>query len=301
MKKFFILLLLVNLVNGCGFLRATDVEFPLVQAVSHFPYFNHSTLDKNGLRVSLDLYYSNIYTYDYERTYVLDMESLGSTLGIRYGLARGITLELYYRSVAVFGGILDRLIVDFHKTFGLSEGGRNDFPRNQVNYTYKNAFSYTGSTWGQPPLVLGAVGRLYTRGNFSLNGRIALGVPLSSKPGFSSGKLFLTTGVIFLYRRGDFSLDFANHISFFKNPAWLEGVDIRGHVFHSEMRVDYKRVFAGLLYRSTPFKWAELSNGAYQVYVGVKIGKYLELSLVEEFPPNDTTPDVSFRLRINLI
>ena len=298
MKKKIVVFLLM--ISSSWFIRATDVEFPLIQSMSHFPYAHHSTLEKKDLRLTLDIFYSNIYTYDYERTRINDMETLSSTLGIRYGLTNGITLELYYRAVAAFGGIMDGLIINFHKTFGLAEGGRNDFPRDQVNYTYNDVFSYTDNTSAQLPLVLGTLARIYSSGNFHLNGRLALGIPLSSKTGFSSSKPFLTGGIILLYRKKNLSLEFSNHLSFFKNPNWLAEEDLRNQVFHSEIRLDYKRIFGGILYKSTPFKSDELSNDAYQVYLGIKIWKYFELSLVEEFPPMDTVPDVSFHLRVNL-
>lgn len=297
MKKIVVFFLMIS---SCWYIRAADVEFPLIQSMSYFPYAHHSTLEKKDLQLTLDIFYSNIYTYDYERTRINDMETLSSTLGIRYGVTNGITLELYYRAVAAFGGIMDGLIINFHKTFGLAEGGRNDLPRNQVNYTYNDVFSYTDNTSAQLPLVLGTLARIYSSGNFHLNGRLAWGLPLSSKTGFSSNKPFLTAGIILFYRKKNLSLAFSNHLSFFKNPNWLAEEDLNNQVFHSEIRVDYKRIFGGLLFKSTPFKLDELSNDAYQIYLGIKIWKYFELSLVEEFPPMDTVPDVSFHLRINL-
>ena len=137
--------------------------------------------------------------------------------------------------------------------------------------------------------------------NFYLNGRIALGLPLSSKPGFSSNKPFMTMGLILVYKRKKISINFSNHLSLFKNPNWLAAEDLKKRVFHSEIRINYKRLFGGFLYKSTPFRMNDLSNGAYQVYIGYKIWKYFELSLVEEFPPMDTTPDVSFNLKIKFV
>jgi hypothetical protein len=268
--------------------------------MSYFPYSDHHTLLKNRWRFSLNMYYSNIYMFDDARTTVNDMEMLSTTLALGYGLTNRITVELYYRVISVFGGVMDGLIVNFHDFFGLSEGGRNQFPRDLVNYSYKEAFSYEKSTMGQSPLVLGVLANLYQKKYFNLNGRLSLGLPLASKPGFSSNKPFLTLGLILLYKRKNFSFNFSNHLSYFKNPDWLGGEDLKNSIFHSEFRIDYKRLFAGLLYRSTPFRMEDLANGAYQVYFGFKIWKYFELSLVEEFPPMDTTPDVSFNLKIKI-
>lgn len=288
------------LVVGCWTLHAVDVEFPLIQSMNYFPYPDHDTLLKNRWRLSLNLSYSNIYMFDHERTTVNDMETLSTTLALEYGLTDRITLEFYYRVMFAFGGVMDGLIVNFHDLFGLSEGGRNEYPRNVVNYRYKDAFFYESGTTGQSPLVFGLLGNIYQRRNFNLNGRIALGLPISSKPGFSSNKPFITMGLILLYQRKNFSIVFSNHVSLFKNPNWLAAEDLKRRVFHSEIRVNYKRVFGGFLYKSTPFRMGDLSNGAYQVYIGYKIWKYFELSIVEEFPPMDTTPDVSFNLKIKL-
>jgi len=128
------------LVVGCWTLNAMDVEFPLIQSMSYFPYSDHDTLFKNRWRFSLNMYYSNIYMFDFERTTVNDMEILSTTLALGYGLTDRITLECYYRGNVAFGGLMDGLIINFHDFFGMSEGGRNDYPRNGVNYRIKMLF-----------------------------------------------------------------------------------------------------------------------------------------------------------------
>lgn len=299
-KKILVFLLLALAVNSGWNPRAADIEFPLVQSMSYFPYADNTILEKSRYRLSLDMYYSNVYMFDYERTTVSDMETLSSTLALRYGFSDRITFELYYRFVFAFGGLMDGLIIDFHNLFGLPGGGREEYPRHTVNYRYKDAFAHSGSPIGQSPLVLGILTHLYSKGNFRLNGRLALGLPLSSKPGFSSSKPFFTAGIILLYKKKNISIDFSNHLSLFGNPNWLGNEDLKNRVFLSQIRVDYKKIFGGLLYRSSPFRMNELANGAYQLYIGYKISKYFELSFIEEFPPLDTAPDVSFRLRVDL-
>jgi hypothetical protein len=155
----------------------------------------------------------------------------------------------------------------------------------------------------QSPLVLGVLGNLYKTETFRINGRVAVGLPVFSRTGFSSSKPFYTAGIIFLYKHknGKFSIDFSNHLSLFANPRWLAHEEIRNHIFLSELRVNYKNLFGGLLYRGTPFKMGDLSNGAYQVYIGFRFWKRFEFSLAEEFPPLDTTPDVTFNLKIQLL
>ncbi|MDQ1352106.1 MAG: hypothetical protein QG657_2412 [Acidobacteriota bacterium] len=188
------------LVAGPG-LYAVDVEFPLIQSMAYFPYSDHHTLGKGSFSLSLDMFYSNVYMYDFQRTTINDMETWSNILGARYGISQRVTLELYYKTTIVYGGVMDRLIIDFHKLFGMTEGGRKDYPRNRVNYRYKDAFSYDKSLIAQAPLVLGAVGNLYRAGNFSINGRAAMGIPITPKPGFSSSKPFYTAGVMFSYHK----------------------------------------------------------------------------------------------------
>ncbi len=279
---------------------AVDVEFPLIQALVYHPYSDHLILNKSQVRVSLNIYHTNVYSYDYNRTNINDMETATAVLGAGYGLSDRFTLEMYYRGGGIFGGILDKLIIDFHDFFGLKEGGRFDYPRNRVNYKFKNAFAYTGSQFIQSPLVFGILGNIFKKNGFQLNGRLAVGVPLSSRAGLS-GKPFVAAGLALLYRENKFSLDLSTHVSFFKNPQWLKGEDIRHVILHSELRIGYRRVFGGFFYRSTPFKWGDLSNPASGVYLGFKMLKIVEFSLVEEFPPMDTTPDVSFHIKINII
>jgi hypothetical protein len=298
-NKFIILLLFMALSFN---LYAVDVEFPLIQSMTYFPYTNHQALDKRNFSFALNMFYSNIYMYDVQRTTINDMETWNNIVEFRYGFSNRVTVEVYYKTLVVYGGIMDKLIIDFHRLFGMIEGGRKDYPRNHVNYHYKDAFTYDKSLFVQAPLVLGVLVNLYRSGRFSINGRAAIGIPLAPKPGFSSSKPFYTTGIIFSYQKpdGTFSLEFANHITFFKNPTWLAQEEIRNYIILSDLRVNYKKIFGGLGYRSTPFKTGDLSNSAYFIYIGFKFLKHFEFSLVEEFPPVDTTPDVSFNLRIQL-
>jgi len=295
------IVLLILCCLGWGILSAVEVEFPLIQSLSYFPYSDNGALSKNKWRLSLDLHYSNIYMYDFQRTTVNDMELLSNTLAVGFGLSDKLTLELYYRFAFAFGGSMDRLIINFHKFFGLSEGGRNDYPKNRVNYLYKDAFLYDSATTFQSPLIIGMLGNIYEKGNFRLNARLNLGLPLATKPGFSSNKSFLTLGLIFLYQGRSFSIDFANHLSFFRNPGWLADEELTPRIYNANIRINYKKIFAGFIYRSSPFKKEDLANAAYQVYVGFGFLKYFEFAFIEEFPPMDTTPDVSFNLKIKIL
>jgi hypothetical protein len=293
---FFVLVVCVSAVG------AVDVEFPLIQSMGYFPYQYHDILEPKAVRMTLDVYHSNIYTFDFFKSNINDMELSSGAFGFEYGLSRRVTLEFYVRAAVAWGGVMDKLIMDFHDLFNMSQGGREEFPRNQVLYTYKDAFSYGESSLNLSPLVLGARMRLFESGRFRFNGRLSVGVPLSSKPGFSGGKPFFSGGVMVLYsgKNEKLAASWATHLSFYGLPKWLEGEDVKTVIWHSEVRLDYKWLFGGVLVRGTPFKFDELSNAAWQVYAGVKFLKVFELALVEEMPPMDTTPDVTFLLRIKL-
>lgn len=282
-------------------LKAKDVEFPLIQSLSYFPYWDNQTLSQGDFSLSLDTYYSNTYVFDNARTIVSDLESSSHVIGFRYGLTDRITLEAFYRVTFYFGGFLDSVIIGFHDMFGLKVGGRDAFPQDLVQYSFKDYFAYNENQTVSSPLIAGLVANIYEDDYFFLNARVAVGIPLESTPGFSSDRPFLTGGLLLQYTTGDFTVDLAGHASFFKTPEWLLEEEIDNHLITTEIRLRYKGVFGGALWRSTPFPTGDLSNPAYLAYIGLNITDFLELSIIEEFPPMDTTSDVTFRLKFDIV
>lgn len=292
LRSFFIILLICLTPS----IYPIDVEFPLVQSFTHFPYSENELLTKGDYSVFADFNYSNVFMFDVARTTFNDFELFSGTFGFRYSISDSVNIELYNKSTIFYGGVLDLFIMDFHDLIGLKRGARENFERNEVNYYYKDIFLYEKNIFVNYPVVFGFLARIHDSDELDVNFRGSLGIPVSSREGLSSDKSFLTTGLIFLYKSGNFSLDLSNYVSFYKKPEWAEGEDIRTRIFLVHLKGVYKRLFAGLLFRSTPFKTGDLSNHAYQMYFGVKISDLLEFSLVEEFPPMDTVPDFSFRL-----
>ncbi|MEN8154935.1 MAG: DUF3187 family protein [Acidobacteriota bacterium] len=273
-----------------------DVEYPLVQSFTHFPYSENEVLKEGEYSFYADLLYSNVFMFDVARTTFNDMELFSGTFGFRYSISDSVNLELYNKSSIFYGGVMDLFIMDFHEAIGLKRGARENFERNEVNYYYKDLFFYEKNLFVNYPIVFGFLTKIYDGYKWDINFRASFGLPVSSREGLSSEKPFLTTGVIFLYRNGDLSFDLSNYVSFYKKPEWAEFEDIRTKIFMVHIKGVYKRFFAGLLFRSTPFKVGDISNPAFQMYFGVKISDFIEFSLVEEFPPMDTVPDFSFRL-----
>jgi len=65
--------------------------------------------------------------------YLLDYESLDANISYAYGLSDTFQIEAEYEQRWRFGGTMDSFIESFHDTFGLDQGGRLEWPRNQPN------------------------------------------------------------------------------------------------------------------------------------------------------------------------
>ncbi|MCK4765571.1 MAG: DUF3187 family protein [Candidatus Aminicenantes bacterium] len=285
----------------CFSLSGGDVEFPLVQSMSYFPYFDNRPLQKNSFSLSADMNYSNIFMFDSKKTTVNDMELFSNILAIRYGLLDSLTLELYYRASYVHGGSFDNFVMSFHEKYSMPVAGRDEYPLDSVHYSLKDYFSYNEKTVAPSSLLLAAAVDIYRSKNINLKGRAGFGLPLLTKPGFSSDKPFANAGLVFFARKGIFALDLSAYLSFYKAPEWLEDEEIKSNIFTYQLEGTVYRFFMGYRYRSTPFTEGDLAHHGYQLYVGWRIGKLLEIALVEDFGPFDTTPDVGFNLKINLL
>lgn len=302
MKKFIVLLSILIIVGSSA--TARSVEFSLVQSMAYFPYSENSMLEKGNYSITLEAYYNNIFMFNHEQTTMNDYETLGLTAAVRYGVIEGGVLEIYIRTTSMFGGSLDKLIENFHDAFNLPDDRRPEFPRNIVDYRYEDSFGYTEPQGVFAPLVVGFLKQLYRTERFSLSARASIGIPLSDKAGFSSQKLFFTVGAIASVKSPGrkFSIEFSGHLAFFRQPGWLlvPEDDIRSSMFFGQMEMRWRFLIGGLSLRTSPFKYGDLSHTAYQGFIGFRINRRIEFLLIEDFKPFDTTPDVSFHLRIRL-
>jgi hypothetical protein len=66
------------------------------------------------------------------------------------------------------------------------------------------------------------------------------------------------------------------------------------------LRFGYKKIFGGFLLKTSPFRVGDLANNAWQFFLGYKINNKIEVSLSEEFAPLDTTPDITFNIKIRI-
>jgi len=65
--------------------------------------------------------------------YMLDYESLDANISYAYGFSDTFQIEAEYEQRWRFGGGMDGFIESFHDLFGLGQGGRDEWPRNQTN------------------------------------------------------------------------------------------------------------------------------------------------------------------------
>lgn len=79
--------------------------------------------------------------------YLLDYESLDANISYAYGLSDTFQIEAEYEQRWRFGGGMDGFIESFHDLFGLGQGGRDEWPRNQTNI-------YIDPLNGDPPVSL---------------------------------------------------------------------------------------------------------------------------------------------------
>ncbi len=277
-----------------------NIEFPLVQAMSYFPYSQNRVLEQSEVSVGLSLYYSNVYTFDLLGRTFNDFETSSLLLDVRYGITDGITLEFYGKVSSIFGGELDQFIENFHESFNLPDNYRYAFPRDSVVYYHKDNFFHTQKRNFVSPLILGALFRFYENDTFSLKSRLALGIPLAELPGFVSDQPFLSAGLLMGVRSGNVSLETSGYISFFKTPNWLDTESIDTRIFYSDTRLTLGRFISGFIFRTSPFREGDAAHDAYQVYAGYRIGKGIELLIIEDFAPFDTTPDISFKIGVRL-
>lgn len=125
---------------------AIDVSSPYVTAnrspviqVYGLPAASSAHLSSAGhFRASLMAEVSSNFVSDSNsnETILLDGESYRSTVTWHYGLSENWQLSASLPYISHQAGGLDSFIEDFHSTFGLPNGNRQRFPREQLHYGY---------------------------------------------------------------------------------------------------------------------------------------------------------------------
>jgi hypothetical protein len=194
-------LLLIALVCRAVPCLAEDMEItpfrtvnqsPLVQ-IFGLPAESSAAITPAGrLTVSLSQDIASEYTVSETNTeqIVLDGESYRWTLAARYGLGERFEAGMDIPYILYSGGFLDGLIIDWHSTFNLPQGGRDTAPKNRLNYFYskngvqKLKMDHAGSGIGD--IVFSAGMKLYDIHGSSAHDSLALRSSIKLPTGDSS-------------------------------------------------------------------------------------------------------------------
>lgn len=85
-------------------------------------------------RVQLNTTLANVWINE-SHQYVLDFETLDSTLDVQYGWLPNMTVGVRYEERSVFGGILDGWIESFHRLTHIEQAGRDEVPHGRMSFT----------------------------------------------------------------------------------------------------------------------------------------------------------------------
>lgn len=92
-----------------------------------------STLGKGQTEVRATGTWVNLWSLDEAAGVQIDAEMLQLTATVAYGLSDTMQVEAGYERRSRFGGAMDGLIQNFHRLFGIDQGGRLDAPRNRLH------------------------------------------------------------------------------------------------------------------------------------------------------------------------
>lgn len=144
---------------------------PLVQAYGLPQETTPEVQGKGRWSASLTQDVANIYTVSNTAAeqLLLDGELYRWDLVVRYGLAERFEVGIELPFILQGGGFLDGFIEGWHSTWGFSQGGRTDGPRNRLTYRYTKdsvqRLNVTSSGQGIGDISLLAGYRLYDRQN----------------------------------------------------------------------------------------------------------------------------------------
>jgi hypothetical protein len=295
-----LLLLALILASLAASLPAYDIEYPMLQAFVTFPFTRNQALQAGSFGIDWKVGYANVMTRNFALTRVCDLEYVANTFSFAYGVSDRLTLDLHLRFYGAWGGFLDAGIEGFHNLFGLPPAGRDQFARNQVHYWFDDAFRYTADLNGVAPLVVSALVEPWRGEHYFVSTRLALTLPLVSKPGFASDKPAATIGLSAGYKIGAWSFETADSLTFFAAPSWLPDGLVGNSLFCSDTHFTVGWFTLGFILRTSPFRSLDIAKTGYLFYFGFRISPAIEIGLSEDTDPYQTTPDVGFFVKIKL-
>jgi len=109
---------------------------------------------------------------------LLDGESYRWALSTRYGLTDKLEVGIEIPWLDYSGGFLDSFIIDWHDTFGMPQGGRDNAPKNKLKYSYTKSGSQRllmdSSGSGPGDIVLTGGMKLYEEKPVAVHDSLAL-------------------------------------------------------------------------------------------------------------------------------
>ena len=92
-----------------------------------------STLAEGHVEMRLTETWVNLWAFE-RGDYLIDYEMLRSSFSLAYGISDTFELDLEIVDKSRFGGEMDGLIQGFHDTFGISQGGRDDYSKGEFAF-----------------------------------------------------------------------------------------------------------------------------------------------------------------------
>ncbi len=102
-----------------------------------------STITKGAIEARVTETWVNLWAFE-RGDYLIDYETLRSSLSLAYGLSDVFELDVEVVDKSRFGGSMDKLIQGFHNAFNISQGGRDEFSKNQFVFNLNPSGSDPG-------------------------------------------------------------------------------------------------------------------------------------------------------------
>lgn len=133
-------LVCLALAGAAAALQAREHDYPYAFAFQSVrtPILpgEESELASGESAVRLSLAWANVWSIQDER-FIVDGEELQSIATYRYGLNDRLQIGLSAAFVWQGGGAMDSFLEGFHRSSGVTQGGRDRFPRNTMNVSYE--------------------------------------------------------------------------------------------------------------------------------------------------------------------
>jgi hypothetical protein len=280
--------------------------------VPHTP----SDLPAGDWELSLDSTWVNVWA-DAEH-YHLDYETDTTELVVAYGLAPDWRIEAAVSTRITFGGRLDGFIQDFHHALGISQGGRDQVPRN-------GTLVHVDATGVQPALDLGPSdlqGQRESRARASLERSLLAGdgwvprlsasvtaqVPLEADRSYQGGSLDVGADLAAAMNFGDvvayltvaytrFGSDHSNGLKLYRsNWSGFAALEYR-------LTRSWSAIVQYLVSQGTAPDYYVFSKASHEVTFGTKVllGRSTEIhfAIIENIIFYDNSPDFGLHLALS--